>query len=143
MSYYTNVGTSITEKILAIKNELANRNKIPNYSEIEETIDLIEKQLNTLTNNYNKNLNQYSKITTITNNMRNAVVMKRDGILKTLKNLKEKNAAAIKIQAAARGMKNRKTAANLRMRANLTKRLNAILAQIDNTPRNNTMKPLS
>lgn len=139
MSYYTNVGTSITEKILAIKNELANRNKIPNYPEIEKTIDLIEKQLNNLTNNYNKNLNQYSKITTITNNMRNAVVMKRDGILKNLKNLKEKkNAAAIKIQAATRGMKNRKTAANLRMRANLTTRLNAILKQIGH---NNNKSP--
>ena len=131
MSYYTNAGTNITEQVLAIKKEMGNKTKSPNYPGIEKTLDLIEKQLNTLVNNYNKNLNQYSKFVNITPNMRNAVVMKRDGILK---NLKEKRAAT-KIQAVTRGVINRRKAADMRaennrLRANITARLDAILKQI-------------
>lgn len=136
MQYYTNVGTSIRKQVNDIKNELKKKNVSPDYKKIETTIDLIEKQLVTLKTKYNTNLNQYSKFTMITPNMRNAVVVKRDDILKNL-NLKRTTNVTLKVQAKFRGDKNRKKAAEMRrennnMRAKLNKRLNAILNQIGN-----------
>ena len=134
---YAKSGEEIKKRVNEILKTMRNENTKLDYLKIDEKLDMIENQLNALGSNYNKNLSKYSKFTAITTNMRNAVVMKRDGILKNLKNMKEKNAAT-KIQAVRRGVVNRRMAAGMRkqknnmmlMRKTITNRLNAILEQI-------------
>ena len=136
---YTASGEKIKIQINTIKDELANRNKSPNYAVINKTLDDIETKLKILNNKYITNLNKFPNVT---QNMRNEVVMKRDDILKNLKTKMETNAAT-KIQAATRGRINRKKANEMRaennkLRAKITARLNAILDQIG---RNNNKSP--